>query len=249
MSIDFRIQNLCDHRILWERVSLGTDGKTLISNYPIAAGSSVSVRINGIELGSGQFFILIKPNQFISSIKERYVYLSRRNRDYLPLIELNYVTNKENCPKCYGGTALDDIKYDNNGDITTAKDELLLLQTVEKYIVTRVSSNSFHKWMGTSLHDLLSSKILDIDTIRLEVINQINLAISKLKQMQTQHINTGRQLSSGELFGDLIGVELERAEEDPTLIKVFVRFTARSGKSLQYEQLLEFAQTRERVAF
>jgi hypothetical protein len=250
MSIDFKIQNVCDHVINWETARLSTaDYKSVEVVRIIASGKSVKVRVNGTELDPSGFQVLNRNNLLDPKIVEKYIYLSKKERSYRPLIEVQYTTDRVLCPKCLGGTVLDDIKYGAGGDFATVEKEQQLIQTLEKYIITRVNSNKFHTWMGTDIHGLLGSKIFDFDTIRLEVVNQINIAVNKLKEIQAQLISSGREVSGGEIFEELISIEVVPNESDPTIVSAVVTFTSRSGNTLQFEQLLEFGQLRERVAY
>jgi len=250
MSIDFKIQNTCDHQINWETASLSVaDYKSITTTCFIASGSSVSVRINGTRLDDSQFQVRTRKNSLDPTETEKYIWLVKKERSYEPLIEVRYQTLRTSCPKCLGGAVLDDIKYDTNGDVVTVEKEFQLLQTVEKYIVTKIDSNIFHGWMGTDIHGLLGAKINDIDTLRLELSNQITSAIDKLKDIQSQLINTGRLVNDGEIFNELLGVDINRKDEDPTILEAVVTFTSRAGNVLQFEQLLEFGQLRERVAY
>ena len=250
MSTDFKIQNTCDHLINWEALRLATsDYRTITPTHVIASAKSVRVRISGTELDSSEFEVLSKKSSLDGTTTEKYVRLVKKCRSYRPLVEISYNTERPGCPKCLGGAVLDDFKYGVGGDVVTVDREIQLIQLVEKYIVTKINSNKFHKWMGTDLHGLLGSKIFDFDTIRLEVINQITLGINKLKEIQAQLISSGREVSNGEIFEELIGVEVDPDPSDPSIVKAIVTFTARSGNTLQYEQLLEFGQLRERVAY
>jgi hypothetical protein len=250
MSTDFKIQNVCDHKINWETVSLSvSDLKTIKTNYVIASGGSVKVRVNGTELSGSEFSVLTRKNILDPTVVEKYIILSKKERTYDPLIEVQYITDRKLCPKCLGGAVLDDIKYGFNGDIVGVEKELQLIQLVEKYIVTRVGSNKFHGWVGTGIHSLLGSKIFDYDTLRLEITNHITQAINKLKDIQAQLISSGRTVDDGEILEQLIGIEVDPDESDPSIVKALVSFTSRSGRLLQYEQLLEFGQLRERVAY
>lgn len=250
MSIDFKIQNTCDHRINWESVRLSTaDYKSIYTNYAIGSASSVKVRINGTELDSADFDVVTRKDPLQADQVQKYIMLNNKNKTYRPLVEINYICDRLYCPKCLGGSTLDDFKYGEDGDIATVAKELQLIQTVEKYIVTKISSNPFHSWMGTDIHGLLGGKIFDFDALTLEVRNQITLAINKLKKIQSILISSGRIVENGEIFEDLISVEVNIDETDATTVHALVTFTSRAGNTLQYDQLLEFGQLRQRIAY
>lgn len=248
MSSDIKIQNLCDHRINWQQYSLQSDKKTIRFNYPIGSSKSFHLRVNGIEK-SRKSYVLKTDKSPLTDILNSVLVFNKRVKDFQPLIEVSYVTVLQYCPKCLGTKYLDDAVYNNSGDFTQVENERLLIQEVEKYIVTRVSSNPFHRWLGTQLHELIGTKILDLDLLRSRVLEQVNSALDQLKRIQQQLVSSGRVVTDGELFDQLLSVDLEPDESDPSIVHVIVRFTARSGKTLEYVQLLELSQFRNRLAF
>jgi hypothetical protein len=125
------------------------------------------------------------------------------------------------------------------------KDEYLLIQTFEKLIVTKITSNKYYSWIGTSIHDLVGQKISDLDYLKTKIVEDIKKAANDLKDIQNQYISSGRSVSQGELFGQLLSVDVN-PQTDPTTIEVLIGFTAQSGKSLQLQQFVELSQLRQR---
>lgn len=245
MSIDLKIQNKCDDVINWERRSLGPDRRRINLSYPVASVSSLRLRINNV---------IKKPNTYsvatvrdpLSEVPTTHILLREPNRLYNPIIEVRYVTIRTYCPKCAGLRYIDDIAYGPDQDAVTVSDELLLIQTLEKHIVTELESNPYHTWVGTTLHELVKTKITDIQLITSRIKDDINKAVSDLKKVQAQYQRTNRPVTRGELFGQLLEVDVRRDSQEPTTIHAIVRFTAQSGKVLEYEQLLEFTELRRR---
>lgn len=246
MSIDIKIQNICDDVINWERLSLNSDRRRINLSYPVSSVSSVSLRINGVIQEKGSYKVYSDIDSF-ATIPKAYIILDKVSKLYNPLIEVKYVTIKTYCPRCAGLRYIDDFKYDPNKDLVTVKDELLLIQTLEKHIVTEVNSNPYHTWVGTSLHELVRNKITDIDFIKTKIRDDVNKAVDDLKRLQAQYQKTRRPISKGELFGQLLSVDVRRDSQEPTTIHAIVRFTAQSGKTLEYEQLFEFSELRRRT--
>lgn len=247
MSYDSKIQNKCDHRVLWEQSTLGTDLKTIPLTRPVAAVSSVALRINNVVVETNQYSVSTVRGSLsltlTSSILMRYIV-----KDWQPLVEVNYITYANNCPKCVGINTVDDIVYTASGDFKMVSKEYLLLQTVEKAIITKVTTNPFHDWYGTGLHSLIGSKITDMSFLRTKIIDQISNAIEKVKTVQKQYVSANRKVDPGELFGQLLSLTVDPTE-DPTMVAVAVVFTAQSGQTLEYSQLIDLTTARERVAF
>lgn len=238
MSFDLKIQNSCDHKINWEVEAIDDDRRQVSLNYPVGSVSSFMLRIDNVDIDSSNYQVL-KSTSEITIQPTNYVLLNERIKNYNPFIEATYTTLSSYCPKCSGIKYLNDIKYDLNGDVIKARDEYLLVQTVEKYIVTELGSNTFHTWLGTSLHSLIGSKIFDFNLIKTKILTQINTTINNLKRIQDQVVGLGIPLTQGELFDKLISVNVSQDTADPTIIMILVEFNAKSGKPLEYTQYME----------
>ena len=244
MSIDIKIQNLCDHYIEWERVTLLNDKRSILPNYPIGAQSSLVLRINNVVVSPSKYDVYLNPEEMVMSPKST-ILLKVPDTRYYPIVELKYTTLVTYCPKCAGSRYVDDLIYGPNKDVVTTKDEFLLIQTLEKLIVTELDSNKYYGWIGTSIHKLIGQKIVDLDYLKIKIVEDVKKAVNDLKMIQDQYLSTGRLVSGGETFGSLLGVDVKQMS-DPTMIEVVVRFTAQSGRSLQLQQLVELSQLRRR---
>lgn len=246
MSLDIKIQNKCDHYINWERVTLRDDRRSIYVSYPIASAASLSLRINNVIIPRTEYSIATKSEKLTV---ESFFYIFMRKKIKLndPIVEVRYVTSQTYCPKCLSVRILDDINYTEKGDFQTINKEFLLVQQVEKYIVTKLGSNIFHDWMGTGLHNLIGSAIKDKELIRSRIVEQVNGGIEKLKTVQRQLQGAGRNLDAGELFGQIISIDVEDTE-DPTIVLVTVAFTAQSGRTVEFSQFIELTEFRERRA-
>jgi hypothetical protein len=247
MSIDLKIQNLCDHTVNWEVGQMQPDRRSVLFAKPIASTASLGVRVNNVVIDPSRYSVQVK-DEVVSADKPFYVVMTFKVKDYQPLVEAQYVTISTFCRKCAGINYTDDFEYINGKDIRTCKDEELLLQLVEKYIVTILGSNPFHSWVGTGLSAMIGVKITDPDMLATRMKEQCNNAIEKLKNVQKQMQATGREMSPGELFGDLISMSVAQGT-DPGIYTITVKFTSQSGKPLQYDQRVRLSSTRQRTSF
>jgi hypothetical protein len=165
---------------------------------------------------------------------------------YYPIVELQYVTLKAFCPKCWGTTVLDDFVYGPSKDVVTVQDEFLLIQTFEKLIITRINSNPYYSWIGTSIHKLIGKKITDIDYFTTKISEDVKKCVDDIKKIEAQYVSTGRSVSAGELFGNLLEVDVTQSTTDPTMLNVLVKYTAQSGKAVEYQQLVQLSKLRQR---
>ena len=244
MSVDIKIQNNCDHTINWERLPLQVDGRAFSPTYPLGSTVSLSVRINNVNISPDSYTTALNSDLTLSPTSA--IKLKTVCRLYYPIIEVQYITLKTYCPKCLGLSTLDDFLYAPNKDVLTVKDEFLLMQTFEKLIITKLNSNKYYSWIGTTLHTLIGKKIIDIDYFKTKISEDIKKCVEDLKRLEAQYVSTGRTISKGELFGELLGVDVTVSDADPTLIKVLVKYTAQSGRAVEYQQLLQLSQLRKR---
>lgn len=245
MSIDFKIQNICDHTINWESVGFPLDRRTISPSYPIGALTSFILRINNVIINSNQYNVSLDKDNMVLSPKS-VVVLKSPCLLYYPIIEMKYTTLKPYCPKCAGTRILDDFVYGPSKDVVTVKDEYLLIQTFEKLIVTKLTSNRYYDWIGTTIHSLIGSKITDVDYFKTKISEDIKKAVEDLKNIENQYVSTGRYVSKGELFGELLDVQVSQYTGDPTMLEVLIKFTAQSGKAVELQQLVELSKVRNR---
>lgn len=245
MSIDIKLQNRCDDVINWERKTFLADRRTIQLTYPVASVASVVLRINGVIQDPTTYKVLF-DNDPLALIPTSHILMNEVSRLFAPIIEVKYVAVRTYCPKCAGLRYIDDFSYGPGKDWVTVSDELLLIQTLEKHIVTELRSNRYHTWVGTTLHDLVKQKITDLPLITTRIKDDVNKAVSDLKRLQAQYQKTRRPITRGELFGELLEVDVRPDSTEPTTIHAIVRFTSQSGKVLEYEQLLEFTELRRR---
>ena len=239
MSYDPKLQNTCDHRINWESYAINTDLRTIVLGHPVSAVRSVSMRISNVLISPSLYTVATVKKPLSLQLTSSIV-MQNKVKDWEPFIEVNYLTFANVCPKCTGIKTIDDVVYTMSGDFKMAQKEYLLLQEVEKAIVTDVTSNPFHSWYGTSLKSLIGTKITDLSFIKSKILDQVSSAISKLKNVQKSMVSSGRIVDPGELFGQVRSVTVDQTD-DPTIIQVTVVFTAQSGQSLEFSQLMDFS--------
>lgn len=245
MSYDIKLQNLCDHKILWMRASLESDRKTVYLPYPIAAMASLKVRVNGIVQPVTAYSVKTVRQSLSLTVISILEFLSKI-KHHEPIIEFFYACMADTCPKCLSVKTADDFFINGHGDVETVSKEILLLQQVEKIIVTKLSTNIFHTWYGTDLHALIGTKIFDRDLLYSRIREQINNAIEKLKTIQRQMMASGRKFEPGELFGALLKIDIEDTP-DPSLLMVTVIFTSQSGAPVEYSQYISLNEPRQRL--
>jgi len=244
MSIDLKIQNRCDHLINWEQVFIRNDLITVQTGYPVASARTVQVRVNNVVLARQDYQVIMQP-VLLTVESETFITFNRKLKGFNPLIELKYATFVSRCPKCSGLRNIDDLSFLSSGDVSTSKKENLLVQNIEKFIVTKRDSNPFQGEIGTNLHLLLSTKITDRDMLEAQIVGEVRGAIEQFRKEQQTLISSGRKVEAGEILDRVISITLDDTD-DPTTKAVTVVFTAKSGNTLEYSQFVQFS--RERIS-
>lgn len=152
--------------------------------------------------------------------------------------ELTYYTSLEVCPRCHGIGIEHDFVPSDLGDPDIVEDEELLLQMIEKIILTVLGSDPFAPWYGTDLITLTGSKAVPF--IRKEVRRQIATALAKLQNIQSQQQKI-QIVTHGEFLARVDQVNVVQATSiSPTLFLVNVTITARSGIQREVAQAINF---------
>lgn len=248
-TIDLRIQNVCDHRIQAEPVTINSDQRTLVPRYQMVSDGTVEVLRFGVPLPKSSYVIdrvstSVGGSQLFET--QRIVRLNKRDRYPRPVYSLNYVTDPLTCPKCLGFNYTDDIKVGNKGDLLTVKDLAQLAQNMEKNVVTDIDSNLFHPWVGNNLRSLIGQKAVDLDFIESEIKSEIRSSISKFRDTQVQHADSNPRVGVPEQLSQVDSIEVERDDEDPTVFRVSVRYTSMSGVAVEFNTLVDLQNYRVR---
>lgn len=248
ISFDLKIQNPCDHRLALERAALEGDFITVRAKHFIASTSNFELYRFGKLVDKSRYSIVAESDpEFVFLHPKKVIKFKLKERVNKPLYELSYITINEDCPKCSGVKFLDDPVLDSNGDFKKVRDEALLAQFVEKYIVTELASNKYHKWVGTGLVNLTSMKIQDVSFITLKVKEEVLKTLDNLKETQKQQAATSQEVSRGELLDRVLNIDVSRSDKDPTIFNVSVEYKSVRGAALEFIQAIELSQFRQRV--
>ena len=237
MSFDLSIQTVCDHRIYRELLTLDSDRRSLRFSRPLSAVGNVELFASD-DLVSKTEYILVEDTTINDPYHGKMVYLKEKWSQIEDYFEFNYVTLHNYCPKCLGLKYLDDVNYDTRGGRKTVRNENLLLQNIEKFVITTVGSNPFHTFIGTSLVTFLGERNSNRDYIETKITHEINSTLGILKDMQQQYEKTGRAVTDGEMLDIINSVEVNFDVNDPTVIRADVTVQARSGKTVDYTQYM-----------
>jgi len=240
MSIDSKIENICDHQINEEQLEIDDDLKTL--RIPRTLGSTkVYLRVNGyaIEDNNKLFGWSIQNDEDTLYTKRSKLVFKNKRKANDDFYVLTYLTQPSYCPKCQGLRLLNDEVYTKLGKVYTVKDEEKLLQEVKKGLATFLGSNPFHLWVGTQIHTLIGTKLYNVDLIKARVVEEVSKYLEKYIDVQLQQ-GGYQEVTAREAFGQIINIEIEPQDDyDPSYWILSVIFSNRTGSDLLYERKVE----------
>lgn len=246
-TTDLKIQNRCDHRILGELVPLSPDRVSLYPKFHVGADATVEVFRYGIQLDPSRYTVHAVDSVLSPDLnKTSKILLTSIDKAVSPTYTINYSTVSETCPKCLGTLFTDDLDTAQNGDPKTVLDSGQLAQLVEKHIVTRMTSNGYHPWVGSRLHDLIGTKALDFNYIQTEIKLQVRSALEKLQEAQSAHRSSNPEVSANEALGSIVSINVTQDQTDPSIFYVDVVYKSMGGTQLEFEQALELSAFRIR---
>ena len=152
----------------------------------------------------------------------------------LNYLEVNYTTIREECRRCGGLGVENDWRYNVNGEVTQVRDEILLIQELQKIIYTVTGTNSFHNWYGTRIVDQIGEKLVVGGILQNRITSDIYTAFGRWQSIKKQQEETvGQGVSDEEFPFQLQGVKLEQSQDDPTVLFITVTVMNRSLKPIQ----------------
>jgi len=240
MSIDSKIENICDHQINEEQLEIDPDLKTL--RIPRTLGSrDVLLRVNGfpIEPDNDLFGWSIQNDEISLFTKRSKLVFKNKRKSIDDFYVVTYFSQPKFCPKCQGLRVLNDEGYTKLGKISTVKNEEKLLQEVKKGLATFLGSNPFHLWIGTQIHTMIGTKIFNVDLIRARIVEEVSKYLEKYIDVQLQQ-GGYQEVTAREAFGHIISIEVEPLDQiDSSYWILSVIFSNRTGSDLLYERKVE----------
>jgi len=239
MSFDLNLTTTCDHQVFRELQVLGSDRRIIRTDFPIASANTVKVYATDNLISSSFYDLVNDPNPSPASTGSKIISFKDKWKALTDYFEISYLTLKNYCTKCVGSGFLDDISYNVRGDLPVLRDEFLLMQNVEKFTITKITSNPFQSFIGTSLESLIGTKVTNPQFLITQITSEIVRALRKLQDLQSQYKQTGRPVTNGELLQSIDSVTVTQNAVDPTEYDANVVVTAVSGKTVEFTQVLK----------
>jgi hypothetical protein len=202
------------------------------STLATALGIPVNRHFSGKKVFPG--WALVQKTNTLNDRPMRLIVFDEPLQADLNYLEVNYTTIREECRRCGGLGVENDWRYSVTGEVTQVRDELLLIQEIQKIIYTITGTNSFHNWYGTRIVDQIGEKLVIGGILQNRITSDIYTAFGRWQSVKKQQEETvGQAVSDEEFPFQLQGVKLEQSQDDPTVLFITVTVANRSLKPIQ----------------
>jgi hypothetical protein len=204
-------------------------GSTMCS----ALGFRLNREFRGQQLVPGWTIINDPKNLTQTAYPNRLILFDLPLKSGTDFVEINYTTVSQMCRRCGGTGVENDWRVGAGGDVVTVFDDDLLVQEMEKDFFTTLGSNQFHTWYGTNLLDTIGKKLTSGGFIQNLIVSDIYQAFSRWQQIkQQQEQDVGQIVTDKEFPNNLLAVNLQQSQQDPTVIWVNVTIQNRSNQPI-----------------
>ena len=231
-GVQFYTQN---NKMLFRSNLLGKSATVFLDSTSTLAGQ-LGIPVNRHFSGKKVFpgWALVNKTGTLTDRPLRLIVFDEPLQADLNFLEVNYTTVRQECRRCGGLGVENDWRYSVTGEVTQVRDEILLIQELQKIIYTVTGTNSFHNWYGTRIIDQIGEKLVVGGILQNRITSDIHTAFGRWQSIKKQQEETVGQVISDEEFPfQLQGVTLEQSQDDPTVLFITVTVSNRSLKPIQ----------------
>jgi phage baseplate assembly protein W len=149
----------------------------------------------------------------------RLIQFAEKLRTVDDLILIDYYTDATRCRRCHNLRVEYDFTQDAAGNVPLLENEDLLLQEVEKIILTIRGSNIFHTWYGTRLVDLIGQKGGLGQATTMAISQEISNTLRRYREVKAQQSKLQR-VTDKEFLLRILGLNVRQNELDPTMFQI-----------------------------
>jgi len=129
----------------------------------------------------------------------------------------SYITTILDCPKCLSSKALNDIGFNQVGQLSNVRGINRVRQNVSKVLLTVIGNNVFNPNYGSTLSSAIGEKLTP--TIFFKLQQTVVNAIQGLIEIQAQEVDT---LPADEIILGLNNININVNEQDPRLVDIVI---------------------------
>lgn len=148
---------------------------------------------------------------------------------------IQYITDSRYCPRCRGTLFENDFRLDF-GSPKIIVDENLLYQQLQKLLLTRLGSNPYHAWYGTSIPSRIGNKTSNLTATQLK--EEVRRALTNFQTVQREQAKY-QALSLKEQLYRVVRVDAFPHKEDPTLYYVEVEVMNASTERIKIDTFVK----------
>jgi len=159
----------------------------------------------------------------------RYIQFKDVLRSEDDIFELSYYTIRGVCRRCMGTGIENDLRHNIQGDVVLVGDQNLMLQEVNKIILTLKGSNVYHRWYGTSISTLVGSKLLGSSYTETQLVKEITDALNKYQQIKEQQ-SKYQPVTRAESLRRIVSIDVEQDNLELTAFNVSIVLESQAGE-------------------
>lgn len=178
---------------------------------------------------------VVRPPNPIDDV-ERLIEFSEPLKTRDDIIEVSYFTRRQDCRRCNGLGIEDDIRFDDRGEPIFVDGIDLLVQEVEKITFTIKGSNIFHEWYGTSIVDLIGTKIASGGrVVQTQIASELGATLQRYRNVKIQQESL-QPVSNQEFPLQINRIDVQQDPFDPTVFNVEIEVRNRAQEVDRIEQ-------------
>lgn len=244
MTYEIQAETLCDHRVHREFAVMDwiedLDYRTLRIPQPISS-DNVRVWINEREIlktdsDNPWELVLDETSTPVDPLKK--IVFKKPVYNYYSFFEISYTVRSHNCRKCFGLDVLYDHAYDKKGRLITIQNEQMLIQVIIKHLLTKVRSNPYYTWIGSSIPNILYRAIRDIRALQQQLLTDVTITLQKIKNTQNKQAEV-QSLDLRQVLNNILDVQVTQPiATDPRYFVIAVEVDTGAGDTVLIERQL-----------
>lgn len=142
------------------------------------------------------------------------------------IYRVTYTMQPSRCSRCLGNLVENDIRPGDNGEYRLVRNEDLLVQASQKFLLTELRSNPYHPWYGSELKGKIGSK--STGAVEAAIQEDIRGALQKFQALQVKQAKY-QTVTAEERLQSVDSIQVSPVDGDPTayLVDVVVRNASR----------------------
>ena len=226
MSYGILLKTDCPHEIVDEAYEVLDRKRVCIKRFVLNIDSFV-LKLNGYKIDTNDVNFGYGIN-YIEGSDSFEVEFKRQLPCSGYMVELSYITSRQNCPRCLGLGKEFDPKFSQDGKLYTVVNREKLAQQIEKWIITEKGSHRYRSIIGTDIISYIGQKSFSSSDLLLK--KDIMEALMIIRRVHASNSRI-QQMSDEEMLGEIILVEAFLDEVDPRLLNIEISYKTQEAEA------------------